>query len=68
MDGDHQRDNRSPAELRRSERIKRADQIEPRGFTKTDAAAYCGCSEDAFETWMKKGGDPRHTALGPQGD
>ncbi|MEX5286373.1 hypothetical protein QCO44_12240 [Selenomonas sputigena] len=31
------------------------DQIAPRGLTKTDAAAYCGCSEDAFDTWVKKG-------------
>ncbi|MET4603262.1 hypothetical protein ABIB90_002740 [Bradyrhizobium sp. JR4.1] len=30
-------------------------QIAPRGLTKADAAAYCGCSEDAFDTWVKKG-------------
>lgn len=35
--------------------VLRADQIAPRGLTKTDAAAYCGCSEDAFDTWVKKG-------------
>ncbi|MEY9181935.1 hypothetical protein GA0061099_102021 [Bradyrhizobium yuanmingense] len=55
MDGDHQRDKPSPAELRRSERILRADQIAPRGLTKASAAAYCGCSKDAFNTWVKKG-------------
>ena len=48
-------DKPSPAELRRSERILRADQIAPRGLTKADAAAYCGCSKDAFNTWIKKG-------------
>lgn len=55
MDDDHQRDKPSPPELRRSERILRADQIAPRGLTKVNAAAYCGCSEDAFDTWVKKG-------------
>jgi hypothetical protein len=34
----------------------RRDQIAPRGLTKEEAADYCGCrSEDAFDTWMKKG-------------
>ena len=55
MDGDRQRDKPSPAELRRSEQTLRADQIAPRGLTKADAAAYCGCSKDAFNTWIKKG-------------
>ncbi|GLR89810.1 hypothetical protein GCM10007857_65240 [Bradyrhizobium iriomotense] len=73
MDGDNQRDKPSPAELGRSERILLANQIAPRGLTKADAAAYCGCSEGAFNTWMdteghSAGGDPRHAALGSQGD
>lgn len=33
----------------------RPDQIVPRGLTKTDAAAYCGVSEDGFDLWVKKG-------------
>lgn len=49
-------DKPSPAELRRSERILRADQIAPRGLTKHDAAAYCGCcTEGAFYDWIQKG-------------
>ncbi|GAB6995256.1 hypothetical protein JCM18382A_72970 [Bradyrhizobium sp. 17-4] len=32
-----------------------ADQIAPRGLTKEHAAAYCGCSTDAFDTWVKRG-------------
>jgi hypothetical protein len=35
--------------------MHRPGQISPRGLTKADAAAYCGCSEDAFGTWVKKG-------------
>lgn len=35
--------------------MSRPNQITPRGLTKADAAAYCGCSEDAFDTWVKKG-------------
>jgi hypothetical protein len=35
--------------------ISLADQIAPRGLTKEQAAAYCGCGLDAFETWVKKG-------------
>lgn len=35
--------------------MHRPMQIPPRGLTKADAAAYCGCSEDAFDTWVKKG-------------
>lgn len=50
VDGDHTRHKRSPAELRRSERILRADQIAFRGLTKADATGYCGCSEGAFDT------------------
>ena len=34
----------------------RRERIAPRGLTKEEAADYCGCrSEDAFDTWMKKG-------------
>lgn len=56
-DGDQHRDGKpSPAEQRRSERIVRANLIEPRGLTKGDAAAYCGCrTEDAFDDWVRKG-------------
>jgi len=65
MDGDHTRHKRSPAELRRSERILRADQIAFRDLTKADATAYCGCSEDAFDTWGQegRGARPRYPAL-----
>jgi hypothetical protein len=27
----------------------------PRSLTEEDAAAYCGCGVDAFDTWIKKG-------------
>lgn len=33
----------------------RSDQIAPRGLTKEQAAAYCGCGLDAFDTWVKRG-------------
>lgn len=30
-------------------------QIAPRGLTKEQAAAYCGCGLDALDTWVKRG-------------
>ena len=34
----------------------RDSQIAPRGLSKADAAAYCGCrTEAAFEDWITKG-------------
>ncbi len=35
--------------------MHRPGKLPPRCLTKADAAAYCGCSEDAFDTWVKKG-------------
>lgn len=29
--------------------------VRRRRAAKADAAAYCGCSEDAFDTWVMKG-------------
>jgi hypothetical protein len=36
--------------------ILRESQIAPRGLSKSDAAAYCGCrTEAAFDDWITKG-------------